>query len=106
MATRKTTNTTQPKARTRVSLQEPAQAPAAAPVAPVALAPTPVAETAPSGDLKPVMLPGYVMASVAKAFTLTRDDHQKVEYPMGTLAMPKADAEHWYAKAHGVKIIG
>lgn len=103
MATRKTTNTSQPKARTRVALQEPAQAPAAAPVA---LAPTPVAEKAPSGDLKPVLLPGYVMASVAKAFTLTRDDHQKVEYPMGTLAMPKADAEHWYAKAHGVKIIG
>lgn len=38
-------------------------------------------------------------STVKKAFTLTRDDGSTKDYVVGD-TLEKADADHWYAKAH------
>ncbi len=38
------------------------------------------------------------------AFMLTSGHGAEAHYPAGTTRMPRAHAEHWYAKNHGVKI--
>lgn len=45
-----------------------------------------------------------VIATVLHAFTLTLNDGSSRRYEVGGQRMPKSHAEHWYAKAHGVKI--
>lgn len=45
-----------------------------------------------------------VTVVVPKAFTFTTDDHKQVKYGIGIQDMPRAHAEHWFSKAHGVEI--
>lgn len=45
-----------------------------------------------------------VMASVPKGFRLTLDTYREVVYEAGAQQMPRSHAEHWYAKANGVKV--
>lgn len=45
-----------------------------------------------------------VTAIVPKAFQLTLDNHERVAYEPGTMDMPRAHAEHWFAVAMGVEI--
>ena len=45
-----------------------------------------------------------VMATVTKAFRLTLDSYREVVYEPGVQEMPRSHAEHWYAKANGVKL--
>lgn len=47
---------------------------------------------------------GTVFATVQKSFVLTDENHQQHHYAAGVYAMPKSHAEHWFSKAHGVKI--
>lgn len=37
---------------------------------------------------------------LVKGIDLTRDDGEKVFYPMGMNAMPASDADHWWVQAH------
>lgn len=48
--------------------------------------------------------PGKVTAIIPKDFQLTLDDMTVVKYQAGTHDIPVEHAEHWYAKANGVKI--
>ena len=41
---------------------------------------------------------------VPKAFNLMLDSHEVIKYADGTYPMPRKHAEHWYAKAHGVRL--
>lgn len=45
-----------------------------------------------------------VIAQVPTPFRLTMDNHQEIAYEAGAILMPKAHAEHWYAKANGVRV--
>jgi hypothetical protein len=45
-----------------------------------------------------------VTAVSPRSFTLTMDDHTKVEVKAGIQELPESVATHWYAKAHGVSI--
>lgn len=45
-----------------------------------------------------------VTTIVPKTFQLTGNDHRVVAYEAGIIDMPRAHAEHWYAKAQGVEI--
>lgn len=47
---------------------------------------------------------GKVTAIIPKNFNLTLDDMTVVNYKAGTRDIPVEHAEHWYAKANGVKI--
>jgi hypothetical protein len=38
--------------------------------------------------------------TIAKKFTLNRDDGSSVTYGPGNHDMPDADADHWYTKLH------
>lgn len=38
--------------------------------------------------------------SVVKGFVLTRENTEKVHYPVGVHDMPEEDANHWYTKHH------
>lgn len=42
-----------------------------------------------------------VNATVHKTFTLTLDDGSTVSYQSGFHKMPKAHADHWFAKSFG-----
>lgn len=46
-----------------------------------------------------------VQVSCPNGFNLTLDDHSQVHYPAGTARMPRAHAEHWYAKNNAVEIL-
>jgi hypothetical protein len=46
----------------------------------------------------------FVTAISPRAFTLTLDDHTKVEVQAGTQELPESIANHWYSKAHGVSV--
>lgn len=46
-----------------------------------------------------------VNVKVPQAFRLTLDSHHEIAYDAHTAKMPKAHAEHWYAKANGVEIV-
>lgn len=46
-----------------------------------------------------------VIATVIKPFTLTLNDGSSRHYDVGAQRMPKSHADHWYAKAHGVKSV-
>lgn len=46
-----------------------------------------------------------VEVEVERGFTLTDDLNVAHEYAPATRKMLKAHATHWYAKAHGVKIV-
>lgn len=43
-----------------------------------------------------------IAVTVPHAFRLNLDNHKIVDYPMGTYGMPRAHADHWWSKAHGV----
>jgi hypothetical protein len=45
-----------------------------------------------------------VTCEVPRGFTITLDDHTKVEVKAGVQELGVVIANHWYAKAHGVKI--
>ena len=45
-----------------------------------------------------------VVAWVPRPLHLTLDDGSPVHYPNGNTKMPRAHAEHWFAKASGVTI--
>lgn len=45
-----------------------------------------------------------VTAISPRPFTLTMDDHTKVEVKAGAQELPESVAMHWYAKAHGVSV--
>lgn len=45
-----------------------------------------------------------VMATVVKPFRLTLDNYREVVYEPGVQEMPRSHADHWYAKANGVKL--
>jgi len=46
-----------------------------------------------------------VMVNVPKAFTLTSDDGVATRYEVGAHRVPRSHAEHWFSKAHGLKIV-
>lgn len=46
-----------------------------------------------------------VTANVVTAFNLTTDDGSIKRYEVGANKMPRSHADHWYAKAHGVKVV-
>lgn len=41
-----------------------------------------------------------------KEVVLTDDNHKRIRFPMGRVAVPAHLADHWYLKANGVKRIG
>lgn len=43
-----------------------------------------------------------IAVTVPKAYKLNIDNHNVINYPAGTYAMPKKHAEHWWSKANGV----
>ena len=43
-----------------------------------------------------------VTVIVPKAYTLIRDNHQTVNFPIGTQEMSEDDLNHWWSQAHGV----
>jgi hypothetical protein len=45
-----------------------------------------------------------VMVMVPRGFNLTIDNFTQIRYEPGPQTMPRKNAEHWYAKAHGVTI--
>lgn len=45
-----------------------------------------------------------VLVTVPTAFRLALDHHHEIPYQAGTYKMPKEHAEHWWAKANGVKL--
>lgn len=45
-----------------------------------------------------------VTCTVPRGFTITLDDHTKVKVDAGVQELGETIANHWYAKAHGVKI--
>lgn len=49
-------------------------------------------------------VPEICTAVVPKTFTLTRDSGAVLVYEAGTCEMPVDDADHWFARAQGVKI--
>lgn len=46
-----------------------------------------------------------VIVMVPKGFKLRMNDHVVIDYPAGAYPMPRAHAEHWYAKANKVTIV-
>lgn len=46
-----------------------------------------------------------VLVNVAKAFKLTDSNHTEFHYVVGANRMPRSHADHWFAKAHGTKIV-
>lgn len=49
---------------------------------------------------------GFCIATVPKGgITVTMDGHVPFEYAEGTHRMPRNVAEHWFARARGVKVV-
>lgn len=51
----------------------------------------------------PIPQDDLVTVTAPKAFTLTLDTHQKVQYGAGIQEMPREHADHWWAIANGVQ---
>ena len=52
----------------------------------------------------PVVGRGMVIVEVTKAFTLRLDDNTTHSFKVGVQEVKRAIADHWYAKANGMKI--
>ena len=55
-----------------------------------------------TGHTEEVEAPKMVTVIVPKAYTLIRDNHQTVNFPIGTQEMSEDDLNHWWSQAHGV----
>lgn len=100
-AAKKTANTTAPNRRAQLTPQAAGDPVAAAAEALMSGKPSNGAEA-----VKEAKEAGeeVVKVKVPKRFVLTLDSHHEIAYDEHTTSMPKAHAEHWYAKANGVEI--